>query len=297
MKIGGLMIMIGLLAANVCDGAPSMRDLMPTSVDGWKAVAKDGLYDRRTLYDYIDGGAEVYLSYDLREVAARRYTKPGQSPITLDMFDMGSFQDAYGIFSFERESGSVGVGQDSEYAAGCLRFWKGRYFVSILADRETSASRKAVMDLGKVVAAGIKTAGTRPKMLAGLPTDNLFPVETRFFHRKSGLDHQFYLADDNILKLGTDTNVIMARYKVANAKARLLVVEYPDSNRAEEAFGTFIASYAPNAQPPDFVIARDGRWMVARHTDRFVIVVFESPSKPYAMNLARNTERKMEVEE
>jgi hypothetical protein len=272
-----------------------MRDLMPSSVDGWKAVAHDGAYNRETLYDYIDGGAEVYLAYDLRDVASRKYAKPGRPDITLDMFDMGSPADAYGIFSFERESGSVGVGQDSEYAAGLLRFWKGRYFVSILADRETSSSRKAVMNLGKAVAARIKSTGARPAVLSYLPSSNLIPTETRFFHRESGLDYQYYLSDENILNLGSDTNVVLARYKVGDEKPRLLIVEYTDEGKATPAFARFGSAYVPDAQPPDFAAAKDGKWTAIRHKGRFIVVVFESPDKAYAVKLAENTLSKLEV--
>ncbi|MCX6374676.1 MAG: hypothetical protein NTU88_01320, partial [Armatimonadetes bacterium] len=163
MRIGIVMIaFIALAIIPPARGGQSPRDLVPREMLGWKTDGKDGLYDRNTLFQYIDGGAEVYLAYDFRQEFARRFVKPGQPAITVDVFDMGSSEDAYGIFTFERESGNVGIGQDSEYAAGFLRFWKVQYFVSILADKETPSTRKAVMALGKAIASRIKSAGERP---------------------------------------------------------------------------------------------------------------------------------------
>jgi hypothetical protein len=46
---------------------------------------KDG-----TIYDYIDGGAIVYLRHGFREVSHAEYRRPGGSTLTLDIYDMGT---------------------------------------------------------------------------------------------------------------------------------------------------------------------------------------------------------------
>src|SRR3989304_4594407 len=80
--------------------------LLPDDLNGWQALTQTGpdkTYDRTTLYDYIDGAAEPYLTFQFRQVVARRYEKEGQPSIVVDLFDMGSSKDAYGLFSFHRE--------------------------------------------------------------------------------------------------------------------------------------------------------------------------------------------------
>jgi len=273
-----------LLMASFVLGAATMRDLVPTAVSGWKSAAKDASYDRRTLYDYIDGGAEVYLAYDFREVLSRRFVKPGEPAITLDLFEMGTSADAYGVFSFEREGPSVGIGQDSEYAAGYLRFWKGRYFVSILADRETPSSRKAVMALGKAIAVRIKSTGARPMILSYLPPENLIGTETRYFHRKSGLDYQYFLSDANILDLDSSTEVVLARYRIGKSKPRLLVVQYSDESCAAEAFRGFTSAFS-----------KDERCSGTRLQGSVIIAVFESADRMFAGRLIDETISRMEV--
>ena len=79
-------------AHHPCAGGP-MPDffrLIPARVGDWTAARKDAVYDRKSLYDYMDGGAEVYLAFDFRQVFARKYAGPGgkDKEISLDIYDI-----------------------------------------------------------------------------------------------------------------------------------------------------------------------------------------------------------------
>ena len=114
-----------------------------------EAYDEDEFYNRSTLYEYIDGGAELYLAYDFQEVFVRRYAGPGDTEIILDIYDMGSASEAFGVFSVEREDQDLGIGQGSEYGGGLLRFWKGRFFVSILTTGDAQKAKPAIIQAGK----------------------------------------------------------------------------------------------------------------------------------------------------
>ncbi len=271
--------------------------LVPTELSGWRADGEDGVYNRETLYDYINGAAEVYLAYGFRRVAARRFVKQGQPAITVDVFDMGSSEDAYGIFSFEREGGDVGIGRDSEYAAGFLRFWKGPFFVSILADRETAASRQTVMGLSKAIADKIKPDGARPKILAFLPPKDLIRTSIRFFHQKSGLDYHYFVADKNILGLNRETDAFLAQYGMDGFKAQLLLVHYPGASAAGAAFDSFLNAYMPEARESGVARTEDGKWVAAKAQGSFVAAVFDAPSMENANSLIEAIVAKLEVED
>jgi hypothetical protein len=265
-----------------------VQNLVPKEIAGWKAEEPDGVYDRKTLFDYIDGGAEVYLAYDFKQALARRFLKEGDPTITADVFLMDSAGDAYGVFTFEREGKDVGIGTDSEYSSGLLRFWESRYFVSILTDRETPASKEAVMDLGKSIAAGIEFPCERPKMVLMLPTKGLAANTVRYLHKKPSLDYHYFLADKNILNMDEKTEVALAQYGTGKAKTRLLVVRYPDPAAALTAFKAFTAAYMPEAKGTGVLKTEDGKWVASRTEKRYVIAVFEAPTKAEATALLAN---------
>jgi hypothetical protein len=271
-----------------------MTDLVPAQIDGWKSDGKDGLYDRKTLYNYIDGSAEVYLAFDFRQAFSRHFVKHGQPGITLDFFDMGSSQDAYGIFTFEREGMSIGIGEDSEYAAGFLRFWKGRYFVSILADKETASVRKAVMDLGKAIAKSIKDEGKRPEILSLLPRKGLIETSIRFFHEVSGLNYHYFIADKNVLNLSRETDVLLARYKAGQSKTQLIVIEYPDVQSAGLALEGFRKAVIPDAQN-GAVRLENGKWVASGQRGRTLAIMFDGLTEKTARLLVDEVLAKVEV--
>ena len=98
-----------------CPGGPmpDFSRLVPVKVGDWSAAGKDAVYDRKTLYGYMDGGAEVYLAFDFRQVFTRKYAGPDgrNQEISLDIYDMGAPAEAYGIFSCDREDPPAGIGQ------------------------------------------------------------------------------------------------------------------------------------------------------------------------------------------
>ncbi len=85
---------------------------------------KETKYNSKTLFDYIDGAAELYLAYGFQGLNVRKFEKSGQPPITVELYEMASSEDAYGLFSFERQDEAVGIGQGSEFGGGLLRFGK-----------------------------------------------------------------------------------------------------------------------------------------------------------------------------
>ena len=271
------MLICLLLVSATSIAFAAMNTLVPKSIDGWKSEGGDGTYNRKDLYDYIDGEAEVYLAYAFREAFTRGFVQEGQPAITVDLFDMGTPSDAYGIFSFERESGDVGIGTDSEYSSGLLRFWKGNYFVSILADQETPESKSAVMSLGSAIASNIKEAGERPKIIGLLPEQGLNKISIRYLHVKASLDYQYYLWDKNILNLSPKTEVVLAKYQDGS---RLMLVRYPQASQAQAAFKALKGSTK--------------KLMASELRGPMLIAVFEGPSREAALSLLKSVKTEVE---
>jgi hypothetical protein len=72
---------------------------------GWRAADPGELYDQESIFSYIDGHAEVYLAYGMTGCLARRYNgPPGEAALALDVFEVGSPADAYGVASYDRET-------------------------------------------------------------------------------------------------------------------------------------------------------------------------------------------------
>ncbi len=277
--------------------AMEIHVLFPQEVLGWKASGAERTYKGEAIFDYIDGGGEVYLTYGFQEVTVRNYQKEGEPEIIAELYDMGNSEDAFGIFSFEREGGTVGIGQGSEYESGLLRFWKGRFFITVTSERETPSARQAIMSLGRSISDGIKGEGKRPELLSSLPKEGIIGEQVRFFHKDFNLNYHYFVAEKNILLLGKDTNALLAPYRMLDSRLYLLLVSYKDNLKADEAYRSFVTAYIPEAEEIAALQTENGRWTAVRKWKNRVLVVFDAPSLESSLEIIEHSVAMMEKEE
>jgi len=265
---------------------------LPEEIAGWSAD-RDTVYTRETIYGYIDGGAELYLSYGFESLSSRTYTREGAPDIIVDIFDMALSKNAFGVFSHSRETIDDAVGQGSQYTKGLLLFWKDRYYVSILASPETEDSRTAVFELARRIDQAIPARGPLPGVLTLLPTDLLVEESIRYFHHHVWLNSHYYVADENILRIDDKTEAVLAKYKTGDARWFLLVVEYPGEPEALAARSDFVKAYLPGTDGEVVVQIEDSTWAGCRLSGRVLAVVFNAPTKEAATTLLTTVEEKV----
>lgn len=218
-----------------------MRRFAPEEIAGWKKAGKDQRYGPRSIYTYLNGGAEVYLAYGLKSLFVQEYQRQRGPRMTLLIFDMGRAVDAYGIFSHERDGEPKEVGQDSDYAGGLLRFWRGRHFVSITCvpdnpqTKLSAVAERAMLALGKEVDGRIKRPGKRPGMLAWLPRRGLDERSVRYLHTHLTLGHHISLPTKNVLGLDRQSEVVVAEYLYKRDRLVALILAFADPRRSRRA--------------------------------------------------------------
>ena len=273
-----------------------MKKLLPLEMGSYRADEKDEFYDRNTTFRYMDGAAELYRSFAFKLLMVRRYVKADHPPIVVELFDMGSPEDAFGVFSFETEGEDVRVGQTSDYGGGLLRFWQGKFFINVYAEQETSSTKQDVLELGKVIADSLKHEGQKPKLINYLPGEGLAERSIRYFHLHQGLNYHYFVSHENILHLGKQINAVLATYQPTEqkGKALLLLIQYPTRKLAEEALKSFTKVYMPESSASRVIQTENGRWAAAQSHQEFVIVVFDAPLKEKVGELIQATRRKLE---
>jgi hypothetical protein len=266
--------------------------VLPSAVEGWTWDGQEAHYDARTVFDYIDGAGEMFLAYGFEQLAVRRFEKADQPPLTIECYRMASAEGAFGVFSFERQGESIGIGQGSEQGGGLLRFWKGRYFVSIFADGEGAEAESATLHLARLTAAAIREEGRPPRAIGLIPGRDAGLVETsvRYVTSHILLNLRLFIARDNVLGLTRETGAALAQYGQGAAAAHLLVVRYPTATAAGAAYRRFLAAYLPAAAGRDRGQTTDGRWTIARQRQAVLAVVIGAPSESVGEALLAATE-------
>jgi hypothetical protein len=291
-----VMALVVVLAAVLARNGEAAGDAMkwPSEVVGWKWDGKQEAYDAQSIFKYIDGAAEVYLAYNFQGLNVGRYDRDGRPELVADVYRMGTAEDAFGAFSFERQDDDAAIGQGSEFGGGLLRFWKGSYFVTVYADGEAPDAERAVLELGKAIAASIGETGSPPDIARALPGKEAGLVErsVRFVRSHVLLNQRFFVSHDNILGLDRKVGAALATYVRGDRQVTLLLIRYPDEAKAAAALTAFRNAYMPEAATTGTIRTEDATWTSSEREGTLLVVVFGAPAEADARALLKSALQK-----
>lgn len=267
-----------------------LASILPHEINGWSIVETDRLFDNETLYDYIDGSAEMFLSFGFSNVFNRIYSRPNQPDIIIDLFDMNSSFDAYGVFSHSVGKVEYEFGQQSQRTEGAIIFWKNNYYVSILCHPETNQSKQAIYDLAKIIDKSITETGELPPVLKFLPQENLVNESIRYFRHYNWLNSHTFISNDNILNIDQNTHGLFARYVQGNDNTIFLLIMYPDNSLAEIALNKFIKNYRERIAVDQIAKNENGLWIGIKRIENFILGIFDSTKKDFAEKVLSDAE-------
>ena len=215
------------------------------AVQGWKPSGEAQLYDDQNLYDLVNGQADAFFAYNFERVAVQNYEKDGGQGLRLEIWQLATPADAYGLFTTFRAGTPVAVGNDGDADPGRrLDFWQERYLVRLFAPQALPDAD--LETFARAVAGSLPGGGERPALLERLPQGIASPMESAppgdaiFFRREISIQDYLWLGGQNILGLGPETDGVLARYGASQeggggATATLLLVHYPDVRAAQAA--------------------------------------------------------------
>lgn len=268
-----------------------LSEYLPEEINGWKKKGADRFFNPDNLFEYINGGAELFISYGFKKALTRKYGCIEQSEIIVDVFDMGAPSNAFGVFSQGRENLSKNIGQGSEYSSGLLIFWKHRYYISILSFPETEVSKRVILRLGKYISRSIKEEGELPSVLSLLPNEGLVKKSVRFFRHYIWLNSHYFISNQNILNINKNTESVLAKYRGKTSKHYVLLILYPNKENAEEAYKSFLHNYLIDARDGIKKI-EDGKWTGCTLQKKLVIIVLNAGSSKRIQHLFDKIEKK-----
>ncbi len=163
-----------------CAGAPGVRGpigdpvLRALAERGWTVVSPPRVFSPATLYEEIDGEAELYLPYDFRSLAVAVLARPGNraAEVRIALFRHGSAPDAWGVYSLRRFPGQqfTAVGPSEAIVSDAsVEFARGETFVQV-AQGSPAASRGTLLDAAQAISDALQGPGGPPPEAAVLST-------------------------------------------------------------------------------------------------------------------------------
>ncbi len=220
-----VVVMILLTAAAPCfAGAMFSFVSPPAALPGWSAKGPVREYDAKTLYECIDGAADLFLAYGFLRLATADYASDvGERAVTVEIYDMGEPLRAFGVFASERppDVKARDLGNQGYAGDGVVAFWQGREYVKI--SQLSGEGLEDALAFARATAALIPASSGLPAEFARLPAADRVRDSERYV-RQSALGHRFL------------DNVISAEYKLGKDTAELHLAELSSPESAKAAW-------------------------------------------------------------
>ena len=215
----------------------------------WMQSRAPSTYHRETLYRDRTVAPELYHAYGFQRQAEVEYEsrKFGSKPlILLEIFDMGTAENAFGLYSFNTYPQAVTewVGCKALLSGGYLRFAKGRYFVEIEGYEFATGIREGMIALAKAVSAQIKASPTKVPLLSLLPSSDRISGSDKLFLSNWTLSQIYSSLPLSVPQLTASPLGVSASYRDNDATdwvdARIVfIVQFPDAATAETVWSGY----------------------------------------------------------
>ena len=239
---------------------------LPKSMGVWTRSDSARIIDSSNIFQYMNGGGELYLAYGFDHLEVYEYTADQQDTILVEVYVMNTSDDAFGLLSLDWGGEPVTFQSTASvpfkptvspparalYGGGLLRLWADTIYARVMAFRETVESKEAVLSLGQTIAANRKMPG-EPELLKVLPKAmgsdwKLRKDRIGYFRSHLVLNSLYYLSHQNILNLDHSTEAVTAPYEnISNAgiskRVQVLFVKYATPERARKALDNFHNAY------------------------------------------------------
>ncbi|UCE21796.1 MAG: hypothetical protein JSV46_06175 [Candidatus Aminicenantes bacterium] len=221
--------------------ATDLLKFLPSTVEAgeWERDDSPQEYRGDSLYEYINGGAEIYHDYGFKQVVVQDFKNKSGKSISIEIFEMEDSESAFGIYTFKTspEERKLALGSDARLSDYYLNFWKGNLLVTITGFDEDEETIEGLQELARAVDAKIKRKGERPHLVSALPEEGLFPTSIKYFQGNLGLynSYPFFTKDVFYLK-----EAVKADYKGGYT---VYIINSKETADAQDKFDDVVRSF------------------------------------------------------
>lgn len=225
----------------------SPENLLPQNGDttDWVHAGKISTYNIETLYKDRFVSPKVYYNYGFQRQAEVEYQSPKYRSIPLilvEIFDMGTPENAFGIYSVSSYPNAEfeWIGCKAIISGNYVRFWKGKYFIQIEGYEFATPIRNGMIALAQAVAKKIQDPPQKIPLFEQLPVPSIYGSE-KFFSNNWSLRNIDKSLPSIIPQLTDGTVGVSARYYNSHPKDSMttytvFLFRFPSNNEAESAY-------------------------------------------------------------
>jgi hypothetical protein len=196
---------------------------------GWKQSDEIQIYSRENLYDYIDGGADLYLKYDFQELKVAEYQNDRKASVTIEVYRHKTPTHAFGIYSQERLASAnyLEVGAQGYSEKGVLNFLAADCYVKMSSVDVGPEEPAMLLAFAKKVVENLGGKGSLPSVLSSFPREGEKKNSEKFIS-KEFLGYSFF------------HSAFTADYELSGKKFKLFVIEGKDQKECRNMIREYL---------------------------------------------------------
>jgi hypothetical protein len=202
-----------------------LAQLLPDPSEVGAVRSGDQKFYSSDLYQYIDGGADVYLDYGLVAMVHQEY-KSSSTDFTLDIYNISTPANAFGIYAAESSPDYhfLPIGAEGYGTNEILNFLQDEFYVKLSAFSDKEKTGPLLERFAREVSRRIGPSAPMPPFLSLFPPQHLASHSARYV-KKSPLGHEFLAP------------AILASYTWGEKPTSLLISRAPDPEGAAKKVG------------------------------------------------------------
>ncbi len=205
------------------------KDFQFPELPEWKVSGEIQTFVPKTLYEYINGAADLYFAYDFQELKVAEYQNEKKGSVTVDVYRHRIPLYAFGIYSQEclPEANFLDIGIQGYYEKGFLNFLTGPYYVKLSAINTGPEDQEVLVAFAKRTAENLGPKGSFPSILSAFPAEGKQKHSEKFI-AKNFLGYAFLHSS------------FTADYELQAKKFKLFVIEGKNKNECRDMIEKYL---------------------------------------------------------
>jgi len=240
-----LCLILGILLLPVSSSAA--QDFQFPDISGWKKSGEVQTFSPKTLYEYINGGADLYLASDFEELKVAEYGNEKKASVIVETYRHRTPRDAFGIYSQERlpDGDFIIIGAQGYIDNNILNFVYGNYYIKLSSFNTGAEDREILQMFAKKMAENSGEKGGLPSILSAFPSEGKKDNSEKYITRNF-LGYTFF------------NSAYTADYELTGKGFKLFLIEAADKNECK----SIIQKYFRQIKNPEREVT-EGRYTVS----------------------------------
>jgi hypothetical protein len=199
------------------------KDFKFPEVAGWKQSGEVQTFTPKTLFEYINGAADLYIMYDFQELKVAEYRNDKKASVTVEVYRHRTPTHAFGIYSQERlfDAAFLDIGAQAYIEQNILNFLNGPYYVRINSYNTGAEDQEILITFAKKVSENLGEEGELPFILSSFPEEGKKKNSEKFINK-------------NFLGYSFLHSAFTADYELSGKKFKLFVIDGADQKVCRE---------------------------------------------------------------